>query len=72
MPIHIVLASPLQDSTTGELRPIVRDDAGWLPVDTDKRIQFPCNPSARDTGISHQTQVLAAAIIIHGQHAELA
>jgi len=40
MPIDVVIAGPFQDRPAGELRPIVRDDASWLPVDTHKRVQF--------------------------------
>lgn len=72
MPIHVVIASPLQDRTTGELCAVITDDAGWLAVDTDKRIQLPGNTRTRDTGISHQAQVLTAAVVVHSQHAELA
>jgi hypothetical protein len=72
MPINVVIAGPFQDRTAGELRPIIADNTSWLSINTDKRIQFSGNPSARDAGIGHKTQVLTAAVVIHGQHAELA
>ena len=34
MPIHIVIASPFQDFTTGELCAVITDDAGKLSIDT--------------------------------------
>jgi hypothetical protein len=71
VPIHIIIASPLQDRTTGELRPIIADNAGGLSVDAHKRIQLPSNPSTRDASVGHQSQVLTTAIIIHSQHPEL-
>ena len=72
MPSNIVIASPLQDRTTGELCAVITDNAGRLSINTDKRILIACHPCTRDACIGHQTQVLAAAIVIHGQHPELA
>jgi len=72
MPIHIVIASPLQDRPTGELRAVVTDYAGGLSVDAHQRIQFSGHSGTSDAGVSHQTQVLTATIIVHSQHAELA
>ncbi len=40
VPIHIVIASPFQDRPTGELRPIVTDNANRLSVDVNKRIKL--------------------------------
>jgi|GEM_PF-5109938 len=30
VPIHIIITSPFQDRTTGELGPIVTENASWL------------------------------------------
>ena len=34
VPIDVVIASPLQDRTTGELRPVVADNSSWTPAIT--------------------------------------
>ena len=72
VPFDIVLIRPSQDRTTCELCAIVADNAGRFTVDPYKRIQFTGDTRARDAGVSHEAKVLAAAIIVHGEDAELA
>ena len=70
MPLNAVVVGPFQDRATGELRPVVTDNASRFAIEPGKCIQFPCHPCARDAGVSHQAEVLTAAIIIHSQDAE--
>ena len=72
MPINFVIPSPFQNRTTCELCAVITDDAGWLAIDPHKRTQLACHPRTSDACISHEAQVLATAIIIHSQRAELA
>jgi hypothetical protein len=72
MPRHIVLVGPSQDGPACELRPVLTDDATWFSVDPHRRVQLAGDTSSRDTGVSHQAQVFAAAIVDHRQNAELA
>lgn len=72
MPLDLVLASPFQDRPTGELGSVIADNASRFAIESHLRIEFPCHAGARDAGVGHQTQVLAAAIIIDGQNPELA
>ena len=70
MPLDAVVVGPFQDGTTGELCPIIADNAGGLTIDANQRIQLPRYTGARDAGVGHQTQVLTAAIVVHRQDAE--
>ena len=70
MPFNAAIASPLQDRATGELCAVIADNTSRLSVDAHKCIQLPCDPSARDAGVSYQAQVLTAAVVIHDQYAE--
>lgn len=70
MPVDVVVARSLQDRPAGELRLLVTDNNGRPAIDPHKRTQFLCHAVTRDAGIGHQTQVLAAAIIVHRQNAE--
>ena len=71
MPLDAVPVTPLQDRLAGELGAIVRDDPARFAIDPDQRIQFPCHPGPRDAGVGNQGQVLATAIIVDRQNAEL-
>jgi hypothetical protein len=84
MPIHAVIASPLQDRATGELCAVITDDTVGLSIDASASssratlapemlvwaIRCPagdCKAICREGA-----QVLMTAIVIHGQHTELA
>ena len=71
MPINVVIANLFLDRTAGELRPNIADNTSWLPVDRHKCVQFAGYTCARYARVGHQTQVLAAAVDVHGQHTEL-
>ena len=43
------------------------DNTGGLAVDPHQRVQFAGHACARDAGIGDQAQVLAAAIVDHGE-----
>jgi len=64
-----MVALYLRIARLGELCPVITDNAGRLAIEPDKRIQFPRHPCAREAGVSHQAEVLATAIVIHGQDA---
>ena len=72
MPINVVITGPLLNRGTGKLRAVITDDAGGLSINSHMCNQFMCHPRTRDTGVSHQAQIFAAAIVVHCQHGELA
>ena len=51
MPRHGVLVGPSQDGPTGELGPIVTDNATGLAVDPDQCAELALNPFAGEAGI---------------------
>ena len=72
VPSHAGIARPFKDRGAGELSAIIADNAVGFAVNPDHRGQLPCHARARKAGIGNQPQVLAGAVIVDGQNAELA
>ena len=72
MPLDGVLVGPLQDRLASELGPIVTDNATGFAVNPDQCIKLPRHSGPRDAGVCNQGKVLAAAVVVDCQDAELA
>ena len=70
VPLDPVLAGRPQDRPAGELGPIVADDASRFAIEAHQRVEFARDPDARDAGVPHQAQVLAAGVIVDRQDAQ--
>src|SRR5690606_20365447 len=72
MPFDAVLVGPLQDRLAGELGSVVADEASRFAVDANQGVKFSRHSGPRYAGVGNQGQVLAAAIVVDRQNAELA
>ena len=71
VPLDTIFGCPFQDGLAGKLGPIVTDDASRFSIDPDQGVEFPRHPDPGDAGIGNQGKVLAAAIVVDRQDAEL-
>ena len=72
MPGDASIACPLEDRRAGKLSAIIADNAVGFAVSPDHRGQLPRNARTRKAGIGDQPEILAGAIIVDRQNAELA
>lgn len=68
MPLDALILRPLQDSSAGEFRAVVADDAMGLASFVNERIKLSHNPRAADGCIGNQGQAFSAALIHDAQN----
>ena len=66
------ITCPFEDRGAGELSAIITDNTVRFAVNPDHRGQLPRHPRTRKAGIGNQPQILACAVIVDCQNAELA
>ena len=72
VPGNAGIARPFEDRGAGEFGGIITDDSVGFALNPDHRGQLPCHARARKAGIGNQPQILACAVIVDCQNAELA
>ena len=72
VPGNAGITRPFEDRGAGKFGAIITDDAAGLAINPDHRGQLPRDARTRKAGIGDQPQILAGAIIVDRQNAELA